>query len=66
MNCTYVLESGKDILADAVLVELGLHGGDDIVDDGAIDEGLKEVSTSPDRPLLDTGMYCSSPQFYST
>lgn len=66
MSCTHVLESGKNILADAVLVELGLHGGDDIVDNGAIDMGLKEASTSPDHPLLDMGIYCSSPQFYST
>ena len=36
-----MLESGKNIFTDTVLVKLWLHGGDDIVDNGAIDGGLK-------------------------
>ena len=37
-----MLELGEDLLADAILVELGLNGGDHVVDDGAVYGGLIE------------------------
>ena len=36
-----MLESGKDLFTNTELVKLWLHGGDDIVDNGTIDGGLK-------------------------
>jgi hypothetical protein len=51
-SCTYVLEGGKYIFTDTVLVKLWLHGGDDIVDNGAINVGSRRVFASPHRPLL--------------
>jgi hypothetical protein len=48
-SCTYVLQSGEDILTDTVLVKLWLHGEDDVVDDSAINGGL-EGSIRVTRP----------------
>lgn len=36
-----MLESGKYIFTDPVLVKLWLHGSDDIVDNSAVNGGLK-------------------------
>jgi hypothetical protein len=38
---TYILQGGKNILADTELVKIWFYGSDDIVDNGAIYGGLK-------------------------